>query len=122
MFQRVKRKLKMIAMNQIKYLHFAENKQSLDIENLNSCTIVVIASSTDVILDHFFSLSQDASVNAVAEDAHIQVKMNQISALLKNHKQNFSTNDSIELIAYAVYRGEIALPSQKTIIESHFKQ
>ncbi len=48
--------------------------------------------------------------------------MNQISALLKNHKQNFLTNDSIELIAYAVYREEIALPFQKTIIESHFKQ
>lgn len=71
MFQRVKKKLEMIAINQIKYLHFAENKQSLDIKNLNSCTIVVIASSTDVILDHFFSLSQDASVNAVAEDAYI---------------------------------------------------
>ncbi len=61
----------MIAMNQIKYLYFAENKQSLNIENLNSCTIVVITSSTDVILDHFFLLSQDASVNAVAEDAYI---------------------------------------------------
>jgi len=110
MFQRVKKKLKMIAMNQIKYLYFAENKQSLNIENLNSCTIIVIASSTDVILDHFFSLSQDASVNAVAKDAHIQVKMNQISAFLKNRKQNFSINDSIELITYAVYREEIALP------------
>ncbi len=48
--------------------------------------------------------------------------MDQISTLLKSHKQDFPTNGSTGLIAYAVYRGEIALPSQKTIIESCFKQ
>ncbi len=122
MFQRAKGKLEMVAMNQIKYLYFAGNKQGLDTEDLNSCTAVVIASPTGVILGHFFPLPQGAPANAAAGDAHIQAKMNQISALLKNHKQNFSTNDSTGLIAYAVYRGEIALPSQKTIIESRFKQ
>ena len=122
MFQRAKGKLEMVAMNQIKYLHFAGNKQGLVTEDLNSCTAVVIASPTGAILGHFSPRSLGAPADAAAGDAHIQAKMDQISALLENHKQDFPTNGSTGLIAYAVYRGEIALPSQKTIIESRFKQ
>ena len=47
--------------------------------------------------------------------------MDQIAILLRNNKQDFPTNSSTGLIAYAVYRGEISLPSQKTIIEGYFK-
>ena len=124
MFQRAKdgKKLEMVAMNQIKYVHFAANRQGLGTQDLNACTAVVIASATGAILGHFSPRPQDVPANAAAGDAHVQAKMDEISALLKSHKQDFPTNVSTGLIAYAVYRGEIALPSQKTIIESCFKQ
>lgn len=124
MFQRAKaaNKLELVPMNQIKYLHFAPNKQGLGTEDLNACTAVVIASRIGAILGHFSPHPQDAPANAAAGDAHIQAKMDQIAALLEDHKQDFAINGSTGLIAYAVYRGEIALPSQKIIIESRFKQ
>ena len=48
--------------------------------------------------------------------------MNEIFTLLKDHKQDFPTNGSIGLIAFALYRGAIALPSQKKIIEGYFEK
>ena len=48
--------------------------------------------------------------------------MDDIDALLKEHKQDFPTGGSAGVIAYAVYRGAIALPSQKEIIESRFQK
>ena len=123
MFQRAKaaNELEMVAMNQTKYVHFAANRQGLGTEDLNACTAVVIASPTGAILGHFSPRPQDAPANAAAGNAHIQAKMDQISTLLKNHKQDFPTNGLTGLIAYTIYRGAIALPSQKTIIESRFK-
>ncbi|MCJ1410630.1 hypothetical protein MMC19_004716 [Ptychographa xylographoides] len=124
MFQQAKaaNKLEMVAMNQTKYLHFAANKQGLATEDLNACTAVVIASPSGAILGHFSPRPQDAPTNAAAGDAHIQAKMDQISTLLRNYKQDFPTDGSTGLIAYAVYRGATALPSQKKIIESCFEK
>ena len=53
---------------------------------------------------------------------HIQAKIDQVSALLQNHKAEFPQDRSTGLIAYAIVSGEVALPSQKTIIENCFKQ
>lgn len=123
MFQQAKnaKKLELVPMNQIKYVHFGANKHGLGTENLNACTAVVIASPTGAILGHFSPRPSDAPGNAVAGDAHIRAKMDQIAILLRNNKQDFPTNSSTGLIAYAVYRGEIGLPSQETIIEGYFK-
>lgn len=115
-------KLELVGMNQMKYVHFAANRHGLGTENLNACTAVVIASPTAAILGHFSPRPPGASANTATGDAHIQAKMDEISALLQNHKQDFPQNHSTGLIAYAVYRGDVALPSQKTIIESRFKQ
>ena len=124
MFQKAKasNKLEIVAMNQIKYVQFAANRHGLGTEDLNACTAVVIASPTAAILGHFSPRPPGAPANSATGDAHIQAKMDQISTFLKNHKANFPQNNSTGLIAYAVYRGEVALPSQKTIIESRFKQ
>ncbi|KAL9029457.1 MAG: hypothetical protein Q9196_002300 [Gyalolechia fulgens] len=124
MFQRAKaaNKLEIVAMNQTKYIHFAANRQGLGTEDLNACTAVVIASPTGAILGHFSPRPPNSPADAAAGDAHVLAKMNHISTLLKNHEQDFPTSGSTGLIAYAVYRGAVALPSQKTIIESCFKQ
>lgn len=114
-------KLELVAMNQIKYVHFTVNKNGLGTEDLNACTAVVVASSTGAILGHFSPRPPGAPINAAAGDAHIRAKMEQIHTLLKDNKQDFPTNISTGLIAYAVYRGAVALPSQKTIIEGCFK-
>ena len=124
MFQKAKagNKLEMVAMNQTKYVRFAASRTGLGTEDLNACTAVVIASSTAAILGHFSPRPPGAHADAAAGDAHIKAKMDQIFALLNSHKQDFPADHSTGLIAYAVYRGAVALPSQKTIIESRFKQ
>ena len=124
MFQKAKaaKKLEMVPMNRAKHIHFAPNKHGLATENLNSCTAVVIASPLGAILGHFSPRPEGAPANEAAGDAHIQAKMNDIDALLTAHKQDFPKGGSAGIIAYAVYRGAIALPSQKKIIESRLKK
>lgn len=122
-FQQAKaaNKLELVPMNQIKYLHFGAKKHGLGTEDLNACTAVVIASPTAAILGHFSPRPPGASTDVAAGDTHIRAKMEQIHTLLRDNKQDFPTNSSTGLIAYAVYRGAVALPSQKTIIEGCFK-
>ena len=123
MFQKAKaaNKLEMVPMDRARHIHFAANKHGLGTEDLNACMAVVIASPTGAILGHFSPRPQGAPANAPAGDTHIQAKMDDIDALLKEHKHDFPTGGSAGVIAYAVYRGAIALPSQKEMIESRFQ-
>ncbi|KAL9594938.1 MAG: hypothetical protein Q9219_006744 [cf. Caloplaca sp. 3 TL-2023] len=124
MFQRAKSAgvLDMAGMDQVKYLHFEPRRQGLATNNLNACTAVVVASSTGAILGHFPPRPPNAPIDEAVGDAYIQAKMNEIWILLQNHKQDLPTDGSTGLIAYAVYQGAIALPSQKAIIENCFRQ
>lgn len=124
MFQKGKaaNKLEMVPMDRARHIHFAANKHGLDIEHLNSCTAFVIASPTGAILGHFSPRPQGAPADAPAGDTYIKAKMDDIDALLREHKQDFPIGGSAGVIAYAVYRGAIALPSQKKIIENCFQK
>jgi len=124
MFQKAKaaNKLEMVPMDRARHIHFAANKHGLDIEDLNSCTAVVIASPIGAILGHFSPRSQGALADAPAGDTYIKAKMDDIDALLKDHKQDFPIGDSAGVIAYAAYWGAIALSSQKKIIENRFQK
>ena len=107
-------------MNQVKYLRFdPKTRICLGTEHLNPCTAVVILSKNAAILGHFPPRPASASANTAAGDAHIKAKMNELRALLGQHLQEFAQKPgSTGIVAYAVYKGETALQSQKDIIES----
>ena len=114
--------LELVPMNRAKHIHFAAKKHGLGTEDLNACTAVIIASPTGAILGHFSPRPQGAPTNAPVGDTHIQAKMDDIDALLKEHTQDSPKGGSAGVIAYAVHRGTIALPSQKEIIEDRLKK
>ncbi|KAL8655785.1 MAG: hypothetical protein Q9210_000673 [Variospora velana] len=106
-------KLEMVAMNQVKYIHFTPGatQQGLGTEKLNSCTAVIVASPTGAILGHFSPRPENTPAEAAVGDTHIQAKMDQMLTLFKQHIQDFPKDRSTGLIAYTIYKGAVALPS-----------
>ena len=115
-------KLRLVSMNEVKYLRFEPKaKVCLGTENLNSCTAVVILSKNAAILGHFSPRPPSASTNTVAGDAHIKAKMVEVRTLLSQNLQDFAQKPgSTGIVAYAVHMGTIALQSQKAYIEAQF--
>ncbi|KAL9101391.1 MAG: hypothetical protein Q9163_003349 [Psora crenata] len=110
-------------MNEVKYLRFEPKSNiCLGTENLNSCTAIAIISKNAAILGHFSPRPSSTNVNTATGDAHIKVKLQELSALLSQHLSEFTQKPaSASVVAYAVYIGVTALQSQKELIESQLK-
>lgn len=106
--------VQIVAMGKVEFLDFRV-KDAIGTGQLGSCSVVVIASAHGAILAHIPPQPQP-TVNPTSADDNVRSMMNEVSRLYRNKHQYFPSAESV--VACAVFRGRVALPSQLDIMES----
>lgn len=107
------RAVKDVAMDQAQFLDFRE-RDAIGTQHLGSCSVVVIASAYGAILAHI-PPQPEATNNPTSGDANAQSMMNQVGSLYRDKREFFPSAETI--VICAVFRGQVALPSQLDIIQ-----
>ncbi|KGO67920.1 hypothetical protein PITC_029590 [Penicillium italicum] len=105
--------VKNVAMGQAQFLDFRE-RHAIGTKDLGSCSVVVIASAHGAILAHIPPQPQ-ATNNPTSGDANVQSMMNQVGTLYRDKQQFFPSAETV--VICAVFRGQVALPSQLDIMQ-----
>lgn len=107
--------VQIVGMGKVEFLDFRV-KDAIGTGQLGSCSVVVIASAHGAILAHIPPQPQP-TINPTSGDDNVRSMMNEVSRLYRDNRQYFPSAESV--IACAVFRGQVALPSQLEIMESH---
>ncbi|KAF2461943.1 hypothetical protein BDY21DRAFT_417951 [Lineolata rhizophorae] len=115
---RKEKRLCAVAMNDVQFLAFHESTISaIGTEGLSGCSVVMITSQYGAILAHIPPRPSIADPQDIhAGDRNVRELMSRVMSLYTWRRTYFPTADTFVLCA--VYRGDVALPIQKTIIES----
>jgi hypothetical protein len=108
-------------MDEVMIVAFGHNgNRFLYTDNLNGCFAVLIISKDAVIGAHIPPRPSMDTRNPNAGEEHVALKMQQVANLYQKY-HNYFPNPKDVLVLYAVFEGEIALPSQKGLIEKCLK-
>lgn len=111
-----------VGMNEVGFIAFNARRRCIGTQNLNSCTGVIIASQYAAILAHLAPRPpQAAREDVYAGDRHTSLMMEYVVGLYRQH-QNFFPSEEPSWVVSALWRGQIALPDQKAIIEDRLRQ
>ena len=105
--------VQMVAMDDVQFLDF-QQMPAIGTGQLGSCSVVVIASAQGAILAHIPPQPRPTN-NPTDGDTYVRSMMNRISRLYREKQQRyFLSADTV--VVCAVFRGEVALPSQLDIM------
>lgn len=104
-----------VQMNETRFVTF-QQYQAIGTRNLNSCSVVIVASTSGAVLAHISPLSHQTD-DPHAGDNHVRAMMRQVQSLVNHYRSSGYFPQSENLIVCAVYQGQIALPSQVTIMQ-----
>lgn len=111
-----------VGMNEVGFIAFHTPTRCIGTRNLNSCTGVIIASQHAAILAHIAPLPPYAAENDFhAGDRHTSLMMEDLADLYRRHENYFLTEKPSWVVS-ALWNEEIALPSQKAIVEESLRQ
>lgn len=104
--------VQIVAMDDVQFLDF-QQMAAIGTGQLGSCSVVVIASAQGAILAHIPPQPRPTN-NPIDGDTNVQSMMDRVGALYHEKQQYFLSADTV--VVCAVFRGEVALPSQLDIM------
>ncbi|KAF2454015.1 hypothetical protein BDY21DRAFT_110491 [Lineolata rhizophorae] len=104
-----------VDMNETRFVA-VQQRPAIRTRDLGSCSFVLIASKYGAILAHISPLPHQTADPHVG-DNHMRAKMQEIQNLVYYYRSHRYFAQMENLIVRAVYRGQIALPSQVGIMQ-----
>lgn len=111
-----------VNMNDVQFCDFRRTVKAIGTRDLKGCHVVIVASKYGAVFGHISPRSgRQAPDDPSGGEAHITGQMQRVVAMYEDYKaQNFfPQSDSGTHTIHAVLNGEVALPDQKALIESH---
>ena len=104
-----------VQMDEVRFVAFNQ-LQAIGTRNLNSCSVVIVASSLGAVFAHIPPLPYVTN-DPFAGDNHVQQMMDQVQTLVSSQRSHGYFPQSESLLICAVYQGDRALPSQMAIMQ-----
>ncbi|KZF20701.1 hypothetical protein L228DRAFT_284646 [Xylona heveae TC161] len=112
-------RIRLVAMDDVQFAAFSQQLSAIGTRDLAGCSVVAITSPYGAILAHIPPVPY-ATQDPYAGDRHVQEMMIRVQSLYTQHRSYFPAANTF--VVCAVYEGEVALPDQKRIIETHVQQ
>ncbi|KAF1352623.1 hypothetical protein EJ07DRAFT_159076 [Lizonia empirigonia] len=110
-----------IRMNDFGIAFFSQTLSSIGTDGLGSCSVVLIVSQHAALLGHVSPLPDNANLNdPLAGDNHVRSFMDRLTQYYLQHQQYFPQSPHSWVVC-AVYRNSVALPDQRTIMETKLR-